>query len=66
MSQPDLDPRWDWIEIPKFGKREPDYIRGACRHTELIPVESVSGEVVAKLCLTCDQQFTLPRGVNQT
>ena len=59
MDAADLDPRWDWIEVPEFGARSPRYIRGMCRHTELVPVESVTGEVVAKLCLTCDRQFTL-------
>lgn len=28
-----------------------------CLHTEVIPVESVTGEVVAQLCLTCDTQL---------
>ena len=64
MDGSDLDPRWNWIELPEFGKREMKYIRGTCRHTELVPVEeSVTGDVVAKLCLTCDQQFTLIGGI---
>jgi hypothetical protein len=58
MDAADLDPRWEWIEIIEFGKAGPDYVRGQCRHTELVPVES-GGEVLAKLCLTCDKQFTL-------
>jgi hypothetical protein len=59
MDAADLDPRWDWHEVRLFGEPGPGYIRGACRHTEVVPVESVDGEVVAKLCLTCDKQFTL-------
>jgi len=55
----DLDPRWQWVELAEFGKRDTTYIRGRCNHLELVPVESLDGEVVAKLCLTCDQQFTL-------
>lgn len=54
----DLDPRWDWVEISTFGQPGPEYIRGECRHTEIVPVES-GGELVAKLCVTCDTQFTL-------
>jgi hypothetical protein len=59
MSDPELDPRWDWVEVPRFGDPGPAYIKGKCRHLELVPIESVTGEVVAKLCLTCDRQFTL-------
>jgi hypothetical protein len=57
MDTDDLDPRWEWIEVRSFS-RPTRYIRGQCRHTELVPVAS-GGELVAKLCLTCDQQFTL-------
>lgn len=42
-----------------FGDSGPRYIKGMCRHTEVVPVEALDGNVVAKLCLTCDQQFTL-------
>jgi hypothetical protein len=53
----DLDPRWEWIEIATRGERDPVYIKGPCRHLEIVPVESVSGEVVARLCRTCDAQL---------
>ena len=53
----ELDPRWEWIEIGDFGKRDPTYIKGRCRHTELVPVNSLTGEEVAQLCLTCDGQL---------
>lgn len=59
VDDKDLDPRWEWIEVRDFGQASSDYIRGPCRHTELIPVKSIDGEIVAKLCLTCDRQFTL-------
>jgi hypothetical protein len=56
----EFDPRWDWIEITAIGDRTPQYIKGMCRHTEVIPVESRSGEVVAQLCRTCDAQLPPP------
>jgi hypothetical protein len=53
----DLDPHWDWIEVTYFGDPGPTWIKGSCRHLELVPVESVDGEDIARLCLTCDAQF---------
>jgi hypothetical protein len=53
----DLDPRWDWIEVWELGKPDPVYIRGMCNHLEVKPVEAVTGEVVAHLCVTCDSQL---------
>jgi len=58
--QPELDARYDWVEIAEFGKPGPEYIRGRCRHLEVIPVEGVFGGVVAQLCLTCDEQLPAP------
>jgi hypothetical protein len=52
-----LDPRWEWIEVAQFGKPGPDYIRGPCCHTEVVPVETAQGETVAHLCTTCDTQL---------
>lgn len=52
----DLDPRWEWIEIVRFGEPEPTFVRGACRHLEAVPVES-GGDTVAHLCTTCDTQL---------
>lgn len=52
----ELDPRWEWVNVPTLD--DPDrWVRGACRHAEVVPVSSVEGEVVARLCLTCDRQF---------
>lgn len=53
----DLDPRWEWVEYRSLGDPNPEYVRGACNHLEVVPVESVTGEVVAALCLTCDSQL---------
>jgi hypothetical protein len=55
----ELDPRWDWVEERVLCRAEPTYVRGRCNHLEVIPVESVLDEddVVAHLCLTCDQQL---------
>lgn len=60
----DLDPRFEWIEMVTFGQAEPEYVRGACRHLETVPVETIDGEHVANLCLTCDQQFTVVQSAN--
>jgi len=57
----ELDPRWDWVEVQLMGGPGPTYIKGACKHLEVIPVESVTGEIVAQLCRTCDRQFEAPR-----
>ena len=56
-----LDPRWDWIEVTGFGAPGPQYMRGCCLHTEVVPVESAAGGVVAQLCRTCDAQLPPPR-----
>lgn len=53
----ELDSRWDWIEVTPFGDSVPQYIRGACRHLEIVDVVSTLGEVIARLCQTCDAQL---------
>ena len=50
------DPRWEWLEVTRLGDRERRYMRGRCRHIDVVPVES-GGVVVAHLCLTCDAQL---------
>jgi hypothetical protein len=62
MSEPELDPRWDWVAISSFDKPGPTYIKGRCRHTEVEPVTSLTGEEVAQLCLTCDSQLPPSKG----
>ena len=57
MSGLELDPRWDWIEVPELGSAEPRYIKGRCHHLEVVPVKSVTGDEVARLCRTCDAQL---------
>lgn len=57
----DLDPRWEWVETTTWGDPAPRYIKGACRHLDPIPVESVvTGETVAYLCPTCNTQIEAP------
>lgn len=51
----DLDPRWEWYETRKLSG-EVTYHKGRCKHMEVEPVVS-SGETVAHLCLTCDEQL---------
>jgi hypothetical protein len=58
MGELELDPRYDWYEVPDFGRAEPGWIRGRCRHIDVVPVTScVTGEHLARLCLTCDAQL---------
>jgi hypothetical protein len=59
-GQLDLDPRWRWVELCADGQHV-RWVRESCRHLEVVPVESVTGEVVAQLCQTCDQQMPAPR-----
>jgi hypothetical protein len=55
----ELDPRWEWVEIWEMGKPGPIYIKGMCNHLpeEVEPVRTVTGELVAHLCRTCDEQL---------
>ena len=56
----ELDPRWEWQVVRSLGV--PDrWVKVRCLHTEVEQVPSLSGEVVAQLCLTCDTQFPAPR-----
>ena len=56
----ELDPRWEWKLVRGVGV--PDrWVKVRCLHTEVERVKSVTGEVVAQLCLTCDTQFPAPR-----
>ena len=58
---PELDPRWEWFDVTIVGDHERRYVKGRCHHMETIPVESmVTGETLARLCLTCDSQIPLP------
>lgn len=58
MTAPlELDPRWEWVDVTCIGDRESRYVKGRCNHLETTPVESmVTGDTVARLCLTCDAQ----------
>ena len=57
MSQPDLDPRWEWVNVQALGERDPVYIKATCNHLVIIPVTDTDGTEVAQLCTTCDAQF---------
>lgn len=58
MTTLELDPRWEWVEVTAWGDAGPRYAKGACRHLDVVPVESiVDGQIVAQLCLTCDAQL---------
>jgi hypothetical protein len=57
MQELELDPRWDWFDIRTMGDPGPVWIKVRCRHSDIVPVESVTGGQVAQLCLTCDSQL---------
>jgi hypothetical protein len=57
VSGVEPDPRWEWASVQTFGDPEPVLVQVRCLHLEVVPVESISGEVVAHLCLICDHQF---------
>ena len=52
----DLDPRWEWTTVRTWDGSFVNHVRGRCKHLETVPVVT-GGEVVARLCLTCDQQL---------
>lgn len=53
----ELDSRWEWHRTQAFGMRD-RYVRSRCKHLEVVPVDSiVTGETLAWLCVTCDEQL---------
>ena len=62
MADLELDPRWDWVDVRSFGDPGPVWVKIRCRHSEVVPVDSVTGEQVARLCLTCDAQLPAAHG----
>lgn len=55
------DPRWEWLDVTTIDGKGPAWIRGRCRHTEVVDVSScVTGEILARLCTTCDEQLPPP------
>jgi hypothetical protein len=57
MNEDDLDPRWEWVEVGFFSG-ETRYVKGRCKHLEIVPVESaVDGHTLAWLCVTCDTRL---------
>jgi hypothetical protein len=54
-----LDPNWEWEFVRRPG--QPDqWVRGHCRHLNVVPVVDVDGSIPAQLCLSCDTQFNVP------
>lgn len=54
----ELDPQWEWVELRRLHASSPRYIKGSCRHVEVVDVDLVlTGEVVARLCTTCFEQL---------
>jgi hypothetical protein len=57
----ELDPHWEWCEVTTVTDREPVYVKTRCKHREKADVTLVlTGDLVARLCLTCDVKFYLP------
>ena len=58
MTSPvEFDPHWEWVDVTTITDREPVYVKGRCRHLDVVPVHTLVGETVAQLCLTCDAQL---------
>ncbi len=53
----ELDPRWEWRDVTALGDLEPRYVKIRCNHLDTVPVDLLTGQVVARLCLTCDAQL---------
>jgi hypothetical protein len=51
---------YHWIEVTAVDDPGPCYVRGACKHAAVVPVEDLAGQVVAWLCPTCDRQLSRP------
>lgn len=45
----------DQVAVSIVGSLDQVYKSLGCRHAHTVPVESVTGEIVATLCLCCDQ-----------
>lgn len=56
----ELDPRFEWVVVKSFDGHE-EYLKVGCHHLNVVTVESVTGEVVAQLCIDCDEQLPAPR-----
>ena len=59
----DLDPRWSWVEVTALGDRTPQFVKTGCNHLDVIPVHDVTGDLVARLCRTCDEHWRVCDGV---
>lgn len=58
LREPDLDPRFQWEAVYEFGSFEPTHLRVGCNHLNRVPVTlRLTGELVAQLCLDCDEQL---------
>jgi hypothetical protein len=52
-----LDPHWNWADVSGLGEPGPVWVKTSCRHLDVADVTIATGQVVARLCLTCDQQL---------
>lgn len=60
------DDRFEWVEITSLSDPERKYIVQRCKHVDAVPVESVTGDIVAHLCLICDRQLGARHGNSST
>jgi len=51
-----MDDQYEWLEITTLSGHT-TLIRGVCLHRDTADVYNLTGGVVARLCLTCDQQL---------
>jgi hypothetical protein len=66
MSDLELDPRWEWVDVSSMGEGPgTTFVRAYCNHLEVEPVTDVDGELVAKLCRTCDKHWPTGKTLDQ-
>lgn len=50
------EPEFKYIELRGLGERIHRSL-GFCQHANVVPVESLVGDLVARLCIDCDAQL---------
>jgi hypothetical protein len=67
MSDLELDPRWEWIDVSSYGEMPgTTFVKGRCNYLKVETVHNLDGEVVALLCTTCDTRWYAGRTLDET
>jgi hypothetical protein len=61
-----LDPRWDWVDVSTMAEGPgTTFVKASCNHLKVEDVRDTDGELVAKLCRTCDKRWLAGRALDQ-